>query len=153
MIERSLKAIKPKDLFFVVLYGLGLSCLFGIFVGLIDYFLREYLNFTLGNILFWVVAITIGKMVRRQYETPHLVYAILAAIGIFFSAIIIHTIPVFYALSGVGIGEIFDLRIYFGVLIAVINPLNWVANFSLELGLWLLILVVGTYLGVKRTIE
>lgn len=153
MIERSLKAIRIKDLVFVILYGVLLPTLLGILVGLIDYFLRANLKFTLGNLLFWAIAIFTGKWVRRQYDTPHLLYVILAAIGIFFSAIIIHTIPVFYALNGVGIQEIFDLRIYFSVMVMVMNPLSWIQNFSLDLALWLLILFVGTYLGVKRTIE
>ncbi|MDD3113577.1 MAG: hypothetical protein WCR28_03880 [Candidatus Izemoplasmatales bacterium] len=153
MLEKSLKAIRLKDLLFVILYGVFLPTLLGILVGLIDYFLRDALNFTLGNILFWGVAIFTGKWVRRQYETPHLLYAILAGIGIFFSAMIIHTIPVFYALNGVGFQEIFDLRVYFSVMILVMNPISWIQNFSLDLALWLLILFVGTYLGVKRTIE
>lgn len=153
MLSRKLSDIRPKDLLFVMLYAIVLPILLGILLGLVDYYMRTILSFTFASLLFWLIAINTGKMVRRQYENPHLVYSIIAGIGMLFSAIIIYTLPFYYSLNGVGLGNLFDLRIYWSVLISVMNPLNFIANFSFDFALWILIIVIGTYLGVKRTIH
>lgn len=152
MISKRLSEVRFKDFLFVLLYGIFLPILFGILLGLIDYFLIGMISFSIANILFFIVAINTGNLVRKQYENPHLLYSIVAGIGMVFSAIIIHTLPVFYSLNGVAASNLFDLRIYFGVFLLVINPLNWIQNFSLDLLIWLAFLALGTYFGIRRTL-
>ncbi len=153
MISKKLSDIRPKDLLFVILYAIVLPILFGVLLGLVDYYMRTLWSFTFASLLFWLIAINTGKMVRRQYKNPHIIYSIIACIGMLFAAVIIYTLPFYYAMNGVALGNLFDLRVYWSVFISVMNPLNWIANFSLDFAIWLIIIVVGTYLGVKKTLH
>jgi len=153
MIDRRLNNIVPKDLLFVLLYTALMTIGLSILLGLIDYFIIKFLGTQIGSLLFWVLAIMTGTMVRKQYDNPHLVYSIIAGVGMLLAAVIIEVVP--FILFAVGSREfaalIFDFDIYLTNFLYLYNPINWITNFSFSYLITLLMIFVGTYLGVKRT--
>ncbi len=153
MIDRRLKNIVVKDLVFVLLYTMLMTLGLSLLLGLIDFFIIKFLGTQIGGLLFWVLAFWTGSMVRKQYENPHLVYSIIAGIGLLLAAVIIEVVP--FILYAVGSREfaalIFDFDIYLTQFMYLYNPINWIRNFSFNYLITLLMIFVGTYLGVKRT--
>ncbi|MDD3127052.1 MAG: hypothetical protein WC479_09090 [Candidatus Izemoplasmatales bacterium] len=154
MIAKNIKAIHPKDLVFVILYGVLLPSLMGLLLGLIEYYVVAFIGFSFSFLFFWILAVVTGTLVRKQYETPHLLYTILTGIGIVFAAGVLFTVPILwgYLYDGMGISVFFQVEIYIMFLVSILNPVNWVTNFSFDLVISLLMLAVGTYIGVKRTL-
>jgi len=74
MLNKKLKDLKLSTTLYVILYSLVLSILGGIVFGYIDYFLQTSIRFTFSGILYWLVAIYIGKKVKNLVEEPHLIY-------------------------------------------------------------------------------
>ena len=151
MIAKNIKAIHPKDLVFVILYGVLLPSLMGLLLGLIEYYVVAFIGFSFSFLFFWILAVVTGTLVRKQYETPHLLYTILTGIGIVFAAGVLFTVPILwgYLYDGMGISVFFQVEIYIMFLVSILNPVNWVTNFSFDLVISLLMLAVGTYIGVK----
>lgn len=154
MINKSLREILLKDLVFVILYSLVLPLLLGVLLGLFDYYLQAYLNFSYSSMLYWLIAIMTGSFVRKQYDQPHILYSVIAGIGMIFAWTVIYTLPSLYAFSvAFGTPEIlYDVTYYFQSMILFWNPLNWFSGDVLRQILLLLIVTVGTYLGIKRTL-
>lgn len=153
MINRDLKAIKLKDLFFVLLYSVLLTIALAMLFGLIDSLFVKYLSTRLSGLLFWLLAYIMGTMIRKQYLEPHIVYSGITLISLLFSAVIIEALPVvlIYAQAAEYASIIFDVRIYWNWLIFYYNPLNLIRYFDFNYLITLLMIGVGTYLGVKRT--
>jgi hypothetical protein len=143
-----------KDLLFVALYGLAFPMILGVLLGLISYFLQGIMGLDISYLLYWLLAIVTGSLVRRQYEQPHWLYSLLAGVGMVFSMAILLSVPILwgYFSEGAGFLVLLDLRFYFQTMLAILNPFNWFMAFSFNLVLTLLTLGVGTYLGIKRTL-
>lgn len=155
MLNRKAKSIDSKDLLFAILYTLILSVAFGIVLGYLDFYLTRSINFTFVGLLYWIIAIYIGKTVRKAVSEPHLVYTIIAGIGMVLSWSIINTVP-FLLANGITLADyqtFFSVRIYFQVLIATMNPVTGISSGILDYLITLLIFSVGTYLGVKKTLK
>ncbi|MFA7076103.1 MAG: hypothetical protein WC152_05490 [Candidatus Izemoplasmatales bacterium] len=147
----SLKLIKPKDLFYVFLYGGVLSILFGILLGFIDYYISTYIRISFAGILFFLSSMQIGKMVRKQYDFPHIAYMIITGIFLVIQAIIIFFLPFIFTFVKENNSPelVFDYRLYWLVLQNLFKGLFTTFNFNL----WLTVFIfgIGTYLGVKQT--
>ena len=155
MINKSFKSIDFKDLLFVILYTLVLSIPLGFVLAFIDYYLQTSISFTFSDLLYLIIAIYIGRTIRNIIKEPHIVYTIIAAIGMIISWLIIILLPDVYAF-GLSLGNpyiIFDIRYYLYNGIIILNPVNWVTDFSLPYLISLLVLVVGMYLGISRTVR
>ncbi len=153
--KRSFSSIRLKDLAFVILYTLLLSIVLAILLGLIDHLFIRYFSFQIGNLLFWILAIVTGSMVRKQYDQPHWLYAVIAGLGMLYGAVIIEVLPVilvFAQLQDLG-HVIFDVSIYWEAILYLYNPINWIIHFDFNYLITILMIGVGTYLGVKRTLE
>lgn len=153
MIETRLKAIKTKDLLFVVLYTALLTIGVAVLLGLIDFMLYKYLQVQLGSLMFWGLAFMTGNLIRKQYETPHLAYSIITGLGLLLAAVIIEVLPIVLIFAGPEsfFSILFDLRIYWDYALQLYNPVHWVVYFDFNYLITLLMIAVGTYLGVKRT--
>jgi hypothetical protein len=130
--DTSLKDIKLKDLVFVILYGVVISLLLGIALGFADNFIRSSINFSLSLMMFFFSA---------QY------------IGIFlvFQAVIIYGLPLVYSIAQ-ELGDItvvFNPSLYLQYFLLLITSIF--TNFSFNYILMLLIIAVGTYVGVSKT--
>ncbi len=149
--DTSLKQIKLKDLFFVILYGGVLSVLFGVLFGFIDFYLQSYIRISLSGIMFFLSSMQIGKMVRKQYEYPHIVYIVITGVFLVLQGIIIFFLPyVFEIVNNFDSPElVFDLSLYLIVIQSFF--LSLVTSFSFNNFLTVLIFGIGTYLGVKQT--
>ncbi len=149
--DKSLKYLKTKDLIFVILYGGVLSILFGVLLGFIDYYLSMYVRISFAGILFFLSSIQIGKLVRNQYEYPHIVYIVITGFFLVVQAIIIFFLPaIFQIVKESNSPElVFDIRLYLIVLQNFFKQLFSGFNFNL----WLTIFIfgIGTYLGIKQT--
>lgn len=150
-VDKSLKYLKTKDLIFVILYGGILSILFGVLLGFIDYYLSMYVRISFAGILFFLSSIQIGKLVRNQYEYPHIVYIVITGFFLVVQAIIIFFLPaIFQIVKESNSPElVFDIRLYLIVLQNFFKQLFSGFNFNL----WLTIFIfgIGTYLGIKQT--
>jgi len=147
------RRFKWKDCFYVILYTTVLSVLFGIILAFVDYYLQTSIDFTFANLLYLVIAIYIGKTVRKVIENPHPVYSVIAGMGMVVSWVIIVSMPTLY---GIGLAlnnplVIFNINYYLQSALTLFSPLTWIHHFSINLLLTLLIFVVGTYLGISRT--
>ncbi|MBU0997889.1 MAG: hypothetical protein KKE16_07605 [Firmicutes bacterium] len=144
-----------KDLIFVLLYTIILSVAFGIILGYADFYLISSVNFSLGGFLYWIIAIYIGTTIRKSITEPHIVYTIIAGIGMVFSFAILNTVPIFL-LNGISLQdyEIFlDITYYFHILILTLNPFNGIGMGFLSYIITILIFGVGTYLGIQKTLH
>ena len=153
MISKDLKEIQLKDLLFVVLYTLLLSIGGAMLLGLIDFLFIKFLSTQLGSLFFWLLAFLTGSLVRKQYTTPHILYSIITGLGLLLGAVIIEALPIMliYAQATEFASIIFDVRIYFQWMIYYYNPLNLILYFNFNYLITILMIAVGTYLGVKRT--
>jgi len=149
--DTSLKYLKLKDLFFVILYGGVLSILFGILLGFIDYYISTYVRISFAGILFFLSSMQIGKLVRKQYEFPHIVYIVITGIFLVIQAIIIFFLPfIFTFVKENNAPElVFDYRLYWVVLQNLFS--NLFTGFNINIWLTVFIFGIGTYLGVKQT--
>ncbi len=149
--DTSLKQIKLKDLFFVILYGGVLSVLFGVLFGFIDFYLQNLIRISLSGIMFFLSSMQIGKMVRKQYEYPHIVYIVLTGVFLVLQGIIIFFLPyVFEIVIEFNSPElVFDLSLYFIVIQSFF--LSLITSFSFNNFITVLIFGIGTYLGIKQT--
>lgn len=154
MMDTRIRAIRPKDLLFVVLYGLFLPVILGFLFGLIDYYLQSFVSISFGYLFLWVMGMNIGNLVRKQYENPHVIYSILTGVGILISASVILATPTIWAVAPIqSLSDVpLYLTYYFYNFISLFNPVVWVSNFGINFVLELLIIGVGTYLGIKRTL-
>lgn len=146
--DKSLKDIKLKDLLFVILYGVVVSLLLGVVIGLIDYYLQRVISFSFSMIMFFISARFIGLRVRQQYEYPHIVYTIITGVFLVMQAVIIYALPTVYGLAlayNLDVTIIFDIGLYFQAFISIIT------NFSFYGLLYILIVAVGTYQGIRVT--
>ncbi len=153
MIDRRLKNIRLKDLMFVVLYGLVLPFFFGIVGGLADYYVSGSIGITIGYVGYWVIALYVGGVVRNQYETPHLVYVLITLVGMLLAAVVIYAVPTVLVLSAIdgNPAMVFNPVNYLIWGVYLLNPLNWIFHFDIWLGIWVISVGVGTYLGLRKT--
>jgi len=153
MIAKDIKQIKPKDLVFVFLYILVLTIPGAMLFGLIDFLFIKYFSIQLGSLFFWLLAYLTGSIIRKQYSEPHIVYSVMTGIGLLFAAVIIEALPIMliYAQATEFASIIFDVRMYWEWMIYFYNPLNLILNFNFNFLITILMIAVGTYLGVKRT--
>jgi len=149
--DTSLKYIKTKDLIFVILYGGVLSILFGVLLGFVDYYISFGIGISFSGILFFISSMQIGKLVRKQYEYPHIVYIVITAIFLIIQAIIIFFLPTIFEIVKLNNAPelVFDVRLYWVVLKTFINSLF--SNFNFNLWLSVFVFTIGVYLGVKQT--
>ena len=149
--DTSLRDIKPKDLLFVILFGVLISTLFGIAIGFVDYFIMDNINFSMFFILFFISSQYIGNTVRKQYDYPHIIYTVLTGIFLVVQALLALSIP--YMLNFVsGINNVdllFAPGFFFNSFYFIVTRL--IFSLSFDGLLIIVILFVGTYLGVKRT--
>jgi hypothetical protein len=94
-------------------------------------------------------------MVRKQYDQPHWLYAVIAGLGMLYGAVIIEVLPVILVFAQAqDLGHvIFDVSIYWEAILYLYNPINWIIHFDFNYLITILMIGVGTYLGVKRTLE
>ena len=88
-VNRSFRDVNGKDLFFVVLYAIVLSILMGIALGLLDSVIQTQISFSLSFIFFFFSSRYLGRTIRKLYDVPHLLYVIIAFVGLFIQASII----------------------------------------------------------------
>jgi hypothetical protein len=136
---------------FVILYGGVLSILFGVLLGFVDYYISSSISISFAGILFFLSSMQVGKMVRRQYEYPHIVYIVITGIFLVIQAMIIFFLPFIFPIVVENNAPelIFDFRLYLATFLTFISALFRGFNFNL----WLTVFVfaIGTYLGVKQT--
>jgi hypothetical protein len=149
--DTSLKYLKLKDLLYVILYGGVLSILIGVLIGFIDYYLQTQLPVSFAGILFFLSSMQIGKMVRRQYEFPHIVYIVITGFFMVIQAFIIFFFPTVYltVLINDMPSLFFSGSLYLYILESFIGSLF--LSFNINAWLTLLVFVIGVYLGVKQT--
>jgi uncharacterized membrane protein len=153
MIDRRLRNVRPKDLSFVLLYGLLLPFVFGIVAGLVALYVESAVGIGVGTLFFWFIAVYCGNVVRKQYEHPHLLYAIVTGCGLLLAAVVIYTVPIVVAVSlasGGSLLVVFHPMNYLYYSLYLFNPWNWVAHGSLILTIWIVSIAIGTYLGVRK---
>ncbi|MBI9008722.1 MAG: hypothetical protein JEZ05_01715 [Tenericutes bacterium] len=149
--DTSLKDIKLKDLVFVILYGVVISILLGIALGFLDNFIRSFTNFSFSILMFFFSAQYIGNTVRKQYIKPHIVYTVITGIFLVLQAVIIYGLPLVYTLAQ-ALGDItivFNLGMYLQYALLLITSIF--TSFDFNYILMLLIIAVGTYVGVSKT--
>lgn len=152
-LDRNFRNIRPKDLIFVILYGGVISLLFGVLIGFIDYYLLSLIGFSFSILLFFFTAQYIGGLVRKQYETPHLVYSIITGVFLVVQAIIINGLPIIYSLAR-DYGDImlvFNVRMYISYFWVFLRSI--VTDFHFNYVIMILAISVGTYLGIRKTYE
>jgi len=149
--DKELKYIKIRDLLFVILYGGLLSLLLGFAIGFISYYIQSFIMISFSGLLFFLSAIQIGKLVRKQYEMPHLVYIIITGVFLVIQAIIIFLLPDVFSLAILieNPSLVFDLRVYWEVFMEIIKLLF--TSFNINLWLTIFIFAIGTYLGISKT--
>lgn len=146
--DKKLKEIKPKDLLFVILYGGLISILLGYVIGFLDYYISKTISFSFMMILFFFSSQFVGNVVRKQYVVPHVVYTVLT--GIFLTLQVIIILGVKFALMAVtDISVIFNVNLYFYYAYYFVYSLF--NHFSLDYLLMVLVIVVGIYVGIRRT--
>ncbi len=149
--DTSFKDIKLNDLIFVILYGVVISLLFGVVIGLLDYVISDAIGFSIFFILFFFGAQFIGNTVRKQYEIPHIVYITITAVFLVLQALLAISIP--YMLNVVsgfgGIDILLEPGVFFELFWLVIT--NVVLTFTFNSLLMIVIIFVGTYVGLRRT--
>ncbi|MDD4070389.1 MAG: hypothetical protein PHF05_08085, partial [Candidatus Izemoplasmatales bacterium] len=93
----------------------------------------------------------IGKMVRRQYEFPHIVYIVITGFFMVIQAFIIFFFPTLYltVLINDMPSLFFSGSLYLYILESFIGSLF--LSFNINAWLTLLVFVIGVYLGVKQT--
>lgn len=150
-LDKELKYIKLKDLLFVILYAVVISLLLGIVIGIVDYYLQSFIRFSFSMIMFFMSAMFIGTQVRKQYDYPHIVYTVITGVFLVLQAVIIYSLPQIYpiAMEAGDIAAIFDIGMYFQLFLQMI--LYTITSFSFNSLLFVLIVAVGTYQGVRRT--
>lgn len=133
--------------------SLGLAILGGILFGYMSAFLMTQFNFTLSGIMYWAIAVFIGWMIDKYVEKKHILYTIIAGFAMVLSFTMIETIPTMLT-SGIAISNyqfFFNPYYYLMTLIDVINPFNIFYVGLIYYVIQILILVIGTYLGVRQT--
>ena len=146
-----IKDIKLNDLIFVLLYGVFISTLIGIAIGLLEYTIQNTIGFSLFFILFFISSNFIGKMVRNQYEYPHIIYIVITGVFLVLQALLGISLPIMLdVVSGYGgIDTLLEQGFFFSLFWLVIT--NVVLTFSWQ-SLWLILIIgVGTYVGLRRT--
>ncbi len=147
--DKNLKDIKLKDLFFVILYGGLTSILLGLIIGFLDYYITSLINFSFMMLLFFFSAQFVGNLVRKQYIRPHIVYTIITGLFLVLQVVIILGVKfALLALPG-NIMVIFNVNLYFYYVYMFFYSL--VTHFSFDYLLMLLVIVVGIYVGIRRT--
>lgn len=150
-LQKNLKYIKLKDLIFVILYGGVISIALGFAIGLLDYYISQFIGFSFSMLMFFFSAQYIGGLVRKQYEIPHIVYSIITGVFLVIQAIVVYALPIVLPLA-INLGDatiIFDATLYVEFIILFIRSM--ITYFSFDYLLIILIVSVGTYLGIKRT--
>jgi len=149
--DTSLKFLKAKDLTFVILYGVILSVLFGVLIGFLDYFMQRSISISFAGILFFLSSMQTGKLVRKQYEFPHIIYIIITGVFLVVQAMIIYFLPIiFRAVLEFDVPEaVFDIKLYLFVFKNFFVSLF--TQFSFNLWLTVFVFSIGTYLGIKQT--
>ncbi|XFA99666.1 hypothetical protein ACAG96_03550 [Candidatus Izemoplasma sp. B36] len=149
--DRRLSDIKPKDLLFVILFGVVISTLLGIAIGFIDYFIMDKISFSLFFILFFLSSQYIGNTVRKQYDYPHIVYTVITGIFLVIQALLALSIPyMLNFVSGINnVGLLLEPGFFFNLLYLVITRV--ILTFTFDGLLIIVVLFVGTYLGVRKT--
>jgi len=150
--QKKLKYIKPKDLIFVILYGGVISISLGFAIGLLDYYISQFIGFSFSMLLFFFSAQYIGGLVRKQYEVPHIVYAIITGVFLVIQAIIVYALPIIFPFA-LEVGDaivIFDVTLYIQFISYFFRSM--IISFSIDYLLIILIVSIGTYLGIKRTL-
>lgn len=149
--DTAFRYIKLKDLLFVILYGAVLSLLFGVLIGFIDYYLQNTIKISFSGIFFFLSSMQVGKLVRKQYDYPHIVYIVITGVFLLLQAIIIYFLPFIYqiVIEFNAPEAVFDLSLYLAVLKSFVSGLF--SAFNINQWLYVLIFGIGTYLGVKQT--
>ncbi|XMB71998.1 hypothetical protein RJI07_07805 [Mycoplasmatota bacterium WC30] len=147
----NLRDIKIKDFIFVILYGGVISVLLGIVIGLIDFYITQLISFSFSMLLFFFSAQYIGGLVRKQYQFPHIVYTVITGIFLVIQAVIVYALPLIYSWAQeIGdISLIFNISMYIEFVIFFFKSL--VLSFNFNYILIILVISVGTYLGIKKT--
>jgi len=155
-LNRPLNKINPKDLVFVVLYGIVLSILLGIMIGLIDIIIQNYIltgfPFSFSFIFFFLSSRWLGRQIRHQYELPNKLYTIIALIGLFIQALIVIVFQMFDP-SIITRPEVFlDERVYIIAFVTLLRSTFSVGLMnSFNLMITYLFFGVGIYIGVRET--
>lgn len=149
-LDKELKYIKINDLIFVILYGGVISSLLGILIGFTDYTIQKAIGFTLYMILFFISSSFIGKMVRKQYENPHIIYTVFTGVFLVFQGLLGFAIPTMLKYTSIigGVDALLNVRYFFNLFFEVLKYLMFSSFNSI---LILVMLFVGTYLGIKKT--
>lgn len=151
MIDRKLRHVRLGDLLFVLLYGVALPFAFAIVAGFVDYYVNQALPISIGGVLFWIIAAYTGGIVRRQYEDPHLLYAIVFGVGLLFAAVVLYTVP-YVLVDAVANGgsplAVFNPANYAIYALFLLNPIAWFFSFSIDLLIWLVLIGIGLYRGL-----
>ncbi len=150
-LDTSLRDIKIKDFIFVILYGGVISILLGVMIGLADYYLTQWVRFSFSMLLFFFSAQYIGGLVRKQYTRPHIVYTVITGIFLVIQAIIIYGLPLIFTLAKES-GDLsltFRITMYLQFVVYFFKSL--ILNFNFNYILIILMISVGTYIGIKKT--
>jgi len=152
--DKKLKEIHPKDLIFVILYGGVISTLLGVLMGLVDYYIESFTGLSFFMLLFFVASMYIGKTVRKQYQFPHIVYIVFTGIFLVIQGVLIFVFPYVYdnAIYYSDYSILYDPYAYLYILQQIgISLITSAFTLNFWLYLEVLVLGVGTYIGVKLT--
>lgn len=149
---RNSRQIDVTSLIYVFLYSVFIAILAGIVFGYVDYFLMMKANLSLGGLFYWISAIYLGKTVSKVSENHHIVYVIIGTVFMLFTYMLIDTIPslIHYGFRISDVNVFLNPVIYFKSFLLLIYPLTGVSMGILQYILTMLILIVGTYLGVQQ---
>lgn len=154
--NRRFNNINPKDLVFVVLYGIVLSILMGMMIGLVDIIIQNYvLNgfpFSLSFIFFFLSSRWLGRQIRNQYEIPNKLYVIIAGVGLFIQALIVIVFQMFDPTIMTRPQVFLDERIYIVAFVSLLRStfsVGFINSFNLLITY--LFFGVGIYIGVRET--
>lgn len=152
--NKSIKSIRLKDLAFVFLYGIVLSILFGIMIGMVDIIIKTYVlsGISLSFIFFFLSSRWLGREIGRQYDYPHIVYVVIAFIGLFIQAVIVLVFQMFNPII-IDHPEVFlDERIYIEGFITLLRFM-FTGSFlsSMRFMISFLFMGVGIYIGLRET--
>lgn len=150
-IEKDWRSIDTKSLLNVILYSGVLSILFAYLIGFADFYIIKAFRISLFPATFFIISYFIGGQVRRHYHTPHIVYVVIAGVFLFIMAIIGFSFPTiyFYAIETGQKSLIFNATEYISTLGSFFKMLA--GSFDMNLVLDVLFIVVGTYVGIRRT--
>ena len=143
--------LRVKEFFLVLVFALVYMYLLGIGLGLIDFFLIQSFRLSFSGMFYWLLAITLCKVIRSKVEFVRVEHYIVAFTFMLLGYAMIETIPSYmaYGIRFSNLIQYFNLWTYLKNLFILLNPVYLFADFYGQ-AIQLLFVGVGTYLGYNQ---